>query len=174
MTTEQINQLENQIWVTTGKGRLLSQSISVGFAVGTQTYAQVNPLMFFTYASSSLHQILPSQSFYSMVDANQFNPFQNNSIYVQLTFRDKFDPSFYNPFGSSMFPYGVNPGFPNYIQSGEYTGTRQAFRLYRRYSNEQYVLTKEFVNDGKGFIVPENYNPKLNYIELAKKAGLPI
>jgi hypothetical protein len=169
-------QLENQLWIPTSAGKILSASMQTGLTAGAQTWAVVNPQLFFNYTSNSLHQLLPHTNFYSMIDANQYNPYNPfNSIYVQLTFRDSFNqPQFYNTVGSSVFPYGINPGFPNYVQSGDYTGTRQAFRLYRRYSNEQYVLTKEFVNDGKGFLIPENYNPNLNYIELAKKAGLLI
>ncbi len=169
------NLLEPHCWIPTSTGLLLSQSLVNALQVGTQTWGIVDPALYFSYISSSFGRVEPHDSFYSMIDVNDYNPYNPfNSLYVQLTFRDLFNQGFYNPIGSSVYPYGVNSGFSNYIQNGNFTGTRQAFRFYRRYSNEQYVLTKEFVNDGKGFIIPENYDPKLNYIELAKKAGLLI
>lgn len=169
------NQLELQCWIPTSTGKLISQSLSKALLGGTQSWRLVDPIAYFSYTSSSLGRILPSSSFYSIIEVNDYNPYNPySSLYVQLTFRDNFTNDFYNPVGSSVFPYGVNPDFSNYIQNGNYTGTRQAFRIYRKYSNEQYVLTKEYTNDGKGFLIPENYNPNLNYIELAKKTGLII
>jgi hypothetical protein len=46
----------------------------------------------------------------------------------------------------------------------------QSFRIFRRIPSN-FVVIKPNVVGGSGFLIPENYNPNLNYLELAKKAG---
>lgn len=48
----------------------------------------------------------------------------------------------------------------------------QGMRLYRRFKGENFVTLTNLLPDGKGLLIPEGYNPELNYLEIAKNAGL--
>lgn len=64
--------------------------------------------------------------------------------------------------------YVSGPGPSNF---GAYN--TQAFVLYRRLDNPFFVVIKNIpTNTSEGLIIPQNYDPSLNYIELAKKAGV--
>jgi len=55
--------------------------------------------------------------------------------------------------------------------SSALSNANQRFIIYRRTSNN-FVITKTQIPSGTGLLIPKNYNPKLNYLEIAKKAGL--
>lgn len=155
------------IWIPTSKSTLLYQSASGVWSAGTATFKSLNINTASYFTSNSNY---PTTSFYSIINAE--NTTGASPLYVKLGLQKSFPTYFYN--GGSSFAYGVNSSYGNGASAplNKFTGTRQAWRLYRKYSNEQYVLTREYVQDGKGFIIPENYDPSLNYVEIAKKAGL--
>lgn len=47
----------------------------------------------------------------------------------------------------------------------------QGFRIYRRIPNETFVYINEY-QAGSGLLIPGNYNPDLDYLQIARKAGL--
>lgn len=47
----------------------------------------------------------------------------------------------------------------------------QGFRIYRRIPNETFVYINEY-QAGSGFLIPGNYDPNLDYLQIARKAGL--
>jgi hypothetical protein len=55
-------------------------------------------------------------------------------------------------------------------KSGDY---KQEWMIYRRIIRDDFVVIKDLPNiQSQGFLVPYNYNPNLNFYEIAKKAGL--
>ena len=66
---------------------------------------------------------------------------------------------------TSSFPYGT-------LLNNSLAVTLQGFRIYRGIPNDQTIYISDDIPDGVGFIVPNNYNPEYNYLEVAKKAGL--
>ena len=57
------------------------------------------------------------------------------------------------------------------LGSGIPSLTYQDFNIHRRIP-ASYVVTQTLITNGTGLLIPSNYNPNLNYLELAKKAGL--
>ena len=53
------------------------------------------------------------------------------------------------------------------------TGTpnQQGMRIFRRLA-DSFVVSKTLPTSGTGLLIPSNYNPKLDYLKIAKKAGL--
>ena len=47
----------------------------------------------------------------------------------------------------------------------------QGFRIYRRIPNETFVYINGY-QAGSGFLIPGNYDPNLDYLQIARKAGL--
>jgi hypothetical protein len=47
----------------------------------------------------------------------------------------------------------------------------QGFRIYRRIPNETFVYINDY-QAGSGFLIPGSYNPDLDYLQIARKAGL--
>ena len=47
----------------------------------------------------------------------------------------------------------------------------QGFRIYRRIPNETFVYINDY-QAGSGFLIPGNYDPNLDYLQIARKAGL--
>lgn len=50
--------------------------------------------------------------------------------------------------------------------------TNQGMRIYRRIPNESFVVSSKYMQLVNGLLIPENYNPNLNPLEVARKAGL--
>jgi hypothetical protein len=47
----------------------------------------------------------------------------------------------------------------------------QGFRIYRRIPNETFVYINDY-QAGSGFLIPGNYDPNLDYLQIARRAGL--
>lgn len=47
----------------------------------------------------------------------------------------------------------------------------QGFRIYRRIPNETFVYINDY-QAGSGLLIPGNYDPNLDYLQIARKAGL--
>jgi len=45
-------------------------------------------------------------------------------------------------------------------------------RIIRKLEKEDFVVVNNITSAGPGLIIPKNYNPNLNYVQLAKKAGI--
>jgi hypothetical protein len=58
------------------------------------------------------------------------------------------------------------------------SGSTQAYRIYRRITHEDFVVinnipvTSGNSSVGAGLLIPQNYNPNLDYLAIAKKAGI--
>ena len=57
------------------------------------------------------------------------------------------------------------------------SGSTQAFRIYRKIPHEDFVVINNIsvsnINPaGPGLLIPKNYNPNLDYLAIAKKAGI--
>jgi len=57
------------------------------------------------------------------------------------------------------------------------SGSTQAYRIYRKIPHEDFVVVSNipFINlneVGPGLLIPKNYNPNLNYVDIARKAGI--
>lgn len=161
------NPLNNEpfIWIPSSQRTLLYYPSSLVWSSPTilPTFydLDLNSGSFFTGSNS----VYPTNSFYSITSVENVNT-AYSPVWVKFTPRASFPFGFSQ--GRSSFPYAANPSYGpgSNIGMHNYTGTRQAFRFYRKYSNEQYVLTKEYTQNGKGFIIPGNYDPSLNYMEI--------
>ena len=69
-----------------------------------------------------------------------------------------------SPWGTN-FPYGT---FDQQLN----TTSLQGFRIFRGTPSDQGIYIADEIPDGVGFIIPYNYNPEYNYLEVARKAGL--
>jgi hypothetical protein len=69
-----------------------------------------------------------------------------------------------SPWGTN-FPYGTYDGLTN-------STSLQGFRIFRGEVSDQGIYISDDIPDGVGLIVPDNYNPEYNYLEIARKAGL--
>jgi hypothetical protein len=87
-----------------------------------------------------------------------------DAIYNNAFVRFGLDKPF--PAKSNFMMHGASPinSLNNYLTQG--------MRLYRPFPSENFVTFTDSFPDGTGLIIPENYNKDLNYIEIAKKAGL--
>jgi len=61
-----------------------------------------------------------------------------------------------SPISASQFPSASND---------------QGFRIYRRIPNETFVYINDY-QAGSGFLIPGNYDPNLDYLQIARRAGL--
>ena len=58
------------------------------------------------------------------------------------------------------------------------SGSTQAFRIYRKIPHEDFVVVNNIPvtigssTVGSGLLIPQNYNPNLDYLAIAKKAGI--
>jgi len=140
---------EQQFWVTADTGKLYQleypSDTNGDYWLQTHTSYTYNP---------------PTQSFEGSltdIDLTSANSLYENT-YVKLTL----DRNLPVVSGSDLW-YG-NAG-------GDHL-TTQGMRIYRPFRGENFVTLNENMPDGTGFLIPEDYNPKFNYLEIAKKAGL--
>jgi hypothetical protein len=74
----------------------------------------------------------------------------------------------YNVSSSLLVPSSVVTSFPS-VQ------TDQNFRIFRRVPNETFVLVKKKpIYAGGGLLIPANFNPNYNPIDVARKAGVTL
>ena len=138
------------LWVTTSTGKLYKLSYpSDSNGNITQTTVS-NQVIADTLSYGNLMTDI------SVVDAEDCQ----DSVYVKLAL-DKNLPTNWN--GDTLW-YGKTPNPSNMLTQG--------MRIYRGKPSENFVtLTNKFPN-GVGLLIPEGYDPNLNYLEIAKKAGL--
>lgn len=140
--------LQQQFYVTTDTGKL----IQLNYPSDTNGN--------FTSQSTAYSFNTPTQSFggsLTDIDASSANELYNN-VYVKLTL----DRNLPDASGSDLW----------YGNSGGDNLTTQGMRIYRPFRGENFVTLNENMPDGTGFLIPEDYDPKFNYLEIAKKAGL--
>ena len=66
----------------------------------------------------------------------------------------------------------VQPGTISYFPSVQ---TVQTFRILRRVPNETFVLVKNKpIYAGGGLLIPANFNPNYNPLDVASKAGITL
>ena len=74
----------------------------------------------------------------------------------------------YNNSSSLLVPSSVVTSFPS-VQ------TDQNYRIFRRVPNETFVLVKKKpIYAGGGLLIPANFNPNYNPIDVARKAGVTL
>ena len=52
------------------------------------------------------------------------------------------------------------------------SGSNQAFRIFRKNIQEDFVVINNITSAGPGLLIPGNYDPNLDYVQIAKKAGI--
>jgi hypothetical protein len=52
------------------------------------------------------------------------------------------------------------------------SGSNQAFRIFRKNIQEDFVVINNITSAGPGLLIPGNYNPSLDFVQIAKKAGI--
>jgi len=74
----------------------------------------------------------------------------------------------YNDSSSLLVPSSIVTSFPS-VQ------TDQNYRIFRRVPNETFVLVKKKpIYAGGGLLIPANFNPNYNPIDVARKAGVTL
>jgi hypothetical protein len=115
------------------------------FAIGDNFGTGYDP---FTWTSSSIGGNLIN------IAAGETTTSNNNAVNLYTD----------SPWGDG-FPYGT-------FDQQTFTTSLQGFRIFRGEASDQGIYISDDIPDGVGFIVPENYNPEYNYLEIARKAGL--
>ena len=154
---------------------------SYGLTTFTRLFISDNPLpppglgigKFFTSESGMINSegsLFPTQQydiirFYPTSSIDEYYTLQGTSGSVDVIERVIMSQSidgnnfyFYldSPISASQFPSASND---------------QGFRIYRRIPNETFVYINDY-QAGSGLLIPGNYNPDLDYLQIARKAGL--
>jgi hypothetical protein len=71
---------------------------------------------------------------------------------------------------TSSYSYPLFSNYSSAIQSSSVATYN--LRIIRKLENEDFVVVNNITSAGPGLIIPKNYNPELNYVQIAKKAGI--
>ena len=52
------------------------------------------------------------------------------------------------------------------------SGNNQAYRIFKKNIQEDFVVINNITSAGPGLLIPGNYNPNLDFVQIAKKAGI--
>lgn len=77
----------------------------------------------------------------------------------------------FNPTSSYSGSLVISAPFSSALSSSSLS-TTQTYRIYRRIRSENFVSVPNYPTDGTGLLIPENYDPNLNVLEIAKKAQI--
>lgn len=126
---------------------------------------------------------IPSEDTYLPLRSGDFIRFGNSSLDTPNGLDVSFESAAFfvikniitgsNSDESSSLEVEPDPfSYPFIVSGGLDDSTTQRYRIMRPIPNETFILIRNRPFSGKGFAIPENYNPNLNWEKLATIAGL--